>query len=53
VWASNSSKNKHDSLLGVAAIDIAGLIAPNMLPKCCLPELCMPVRILAMWYFFE
>ena len=44
-----------DSFLESFAIFIAGIIAPSKFPKCRVPVLCTPVRILAISgkiYFF-
>ena len=42
-----SAIKKNDSLPGLFDSSMAGIIAPNKLPKCGLPLLCMPVKILA------
>jgi hypothetical protein len=39
--------NKKDSFSGFRDISIAGKIAPNKFPKCGVPVLCTPVKILA------
>lgn len=47
-----SAIKKKESFLGSLDNSIAGIIAPNKFPKCGLPELCMPVKILAMNLIF-
>ena len=44
------SYKKRDSFSVIFDIFMAGIIAPNTLPRCGTPELCIPVNILAICF---